>query len=624
MSRFVSPPISDFDKLRQPLTDGEKLVFEFFDKHLPIEWEIYVQPHLNGLRPDFVLLNPKVGIAVYEVKDWNLNAMDYSVVPSSIGPPKLVATRGGKQFSLQQQNPIEKILRYKEEIYELYCPRLQERAGFGLITAGVIFPYASKTQLHTLFRESMAFRENAYKYTNLHPLVGIEALSLSNISAIFPIASKRIHDARMTHDAYLDMKNWLVEPDSSVTQRQPIHLDQNQLSLVNSRTKSGYRRIKGAAGSGKSLVLAARASELLGQGKEVLVVTFNITLLHYLMDIAVRWPQSSGKTRSDITWVNFHALCKRICQEAGVEHEYKAIFSTVGANEENKAIALSELLPALVERTIDLDTQHHLARYDAILVDEGQDFFPGWWNILRKLCRPDGEMLLVADATQDIYQTASKWTDEAMNGAGFRGAWAELGVSYRLPRAVQLLAERFAKDYLPPETVTLPSLAQHDIGLEPCHLRWVQVPVENAVMTCCDEILRLTTTGSPEQLSFSDLTLLCDSRKTGLAITQQLGYLGVKTVHTFSPEPKAQRRQKIGFYMGDAKVKATTIHSFKGWESRALVLYIGDKVDASSMALFYTALTRLKRHQDGSCLTVVCSAQPLAKFGETWPEYVRA
>jgi len=103
----------------------------------------------------------------------------------------------------------------------------------------------------------------------------------------------------MREELAKDMRNWLVEPDFSSAQRQPLELDRNQLSFVKRRTASGYRRIKGPAGSGKSLILAARAAELLGEGKEVLVVTFNITLLHYLMDIAVRWPASSGKTRKD-------------------------------------------------------------------------------------------------------------------------------------------------------------------------------------------------------------------------------------------------------------------------------------------------------------------------------------
>ncbi|WP_238365514.1 NERD domain-containing protein [Mesobacterium pallidum] len=75
--RLVEPPLEEFSNLRQELTQGERMVFDFFHRNLSPKWEIYVQPHLNGLRPDFVLLNPDIGIAVFEVKDWNLDAMDY-------------------------------------------------------------------------------------------------------------------------------------------------------------------------------------------------------------------------------------------------------------------------------------------------------------------------------------------------------------------------------------------------------------------------------------------------------------------------------------------------------------------------------------------------------------------
>ena len=74
--------------------------------------------------------------------------------------------------------------------------------------------------------------------------------------------------------------------------------------------------------------------------------------------------------------------------------------------------------------------------------------------------------------------------------------------------------------------------------------------------------------------------------------------------------------------MGDARIKATTLHSFKGWESRALVIYIGQAVDKKSLALIYTGLTRLKRHRQGSYLTVVSCAHELIEHGKTWPIYV--
>jgi hypothetical protein len=118
------------------------MVLEMFDQTLDPEWEIYVQPHLNGLRPDFVLLHPRVGIAVFEVKDWNLDAMDY-FVRKGTKRPELWARRDGKEFSRQSENPFPKVEYYREAIYNLYCPRLTKDKGFGAITAGVIFPFAS-------------------------------------------------------------------------------------------------------------------------------------------------------------------------------------------------------------------------------------------------------------------------------------------------------------------------------------------------------------------------------------------------------------------------------------------------------------------------------------------------
>ena len=65
--RIVEPPRDQLDQLLTPLTDGERKVIDLFDQKLSAEWEIYVQPHLNGLRPDIVLLHPRVGVAVFEV-----------------------------------------------------------------------------------------------------------------------------------------------------------------------------------------------------------------------------------------------------------------------------------------------------------------------------------------------------------------------------------------------------------------------------------------------------------------------------------------------------------------------------------------------------------------------------
>lgn len=617
MTRFISPPKAEHHKLRQQLTPGEKMVFEFFDTHLPEHWDIYLQPHLNGLRPDIVLLSPKIGIAVFEIKDWDLGAMQYRVEAEPNRSPRLMGCKDGKSFSLQSKNPIEQVYRYKKELFELYCPRLESRRGFGAITAGVIFPFADDVQVAQLFRPCLEYRQMD-QHPHLYPVIGRNALRQGDMAAVFP-KGKSIYSPVMNDCMYKDLRNWLVEPDFSEAQRRPLELDKEQRALVTSRTVSGYRRIKGAAGSGKSLVLAARAAELISQGKQVLVVTFNITLLHYLMDVAVRWPGAKGKTRSCITWLNFHAWCKRVCADAGAEEEYRQLFS--GKNADDEKNVLDDLVPALVERVIQYDSDGDVDRYDAILVDEGQDFLPYWWSVLRLVLNPGGEMLLVADSTQDVYGTASRWTDEAMTNAGFRGPWSELSISYRLPQRILELVQEFAQQFLPPEEVNLPKGQQLGLDLELSYLKWMQIDEHQTVDSCCTALLDLIKHDTTQPLAIADLTLLCSHKATGQQVVDALAKKGIRVIHTYDNDERECRRQKVGFYMGDARVKATTLHSFKGWESRAIVIYIGGKLTKTDLALFYTGLTRLKRHTEGSFLTVVSSAPQLREFGEKWPVF---
>ena len=156
INRFVSPPREDLTKLRQPLEPGEWQVFEFFDRNLDAGWEIYIQPHMNGLRPDFVLLHPKVGMAVFEVKNWDLDAMRYFFEKNESGYPSLKAINAeGKVFSLKRENPVDKVNRYRQELYELYCPRLEKKNRSALITAGVIFPSANGDRVRTLLAPSL-------------------------------------------------------------------------------------------------------------------------------------------------------------------------------------------------------------------------------------------------------------------------------------------------------------------------------------------------------------------------------------------------------------------------------------------------------------------------------------
>ena len=653
--RFVSPPADQIDQLKKPFNEATKLVFEFFDTHLVREWEIYIHPHLNGLRPDFVLLNPNVGIAVFEVKDWDLNSAGYSLEETTDKNWILNVQNENEEISRKIENPIQQIHKYKREIFELYCPRLAQKSGFAVITSGIILPFSEEEQVKNLLNPCLE-KFGMLNYPKYNPISGKESIQSVNIHGVFP-ESARQKSYYIGEKLAKDMRNWLVEPDFASTQRQPlVFLDKEQLALTKTRTTSGYRRIKGPAGSGKSLILGARAAELISEDKNVLVVTFNITLIHYLMDIAVRCPESSGKTREKITWLNFHLWCKRVAWEAADEHNYKALWYGAKAFEEQISklrknqempqlikekeikkleeilqIELTQILekkiPDYISSLIDQDDEFDevdklITRYDAILVDEGQDYLPSWWNLLRKICRPKGEMMLVADTTQDIYEKAKSWTDESMKNAGFLGGWNELKFSYRLPGKALEYAKAFALKFLPSDTLNLPEPPQAQLWRDyPCKLKWVQIKPEEALDRCMNEILSLAPSADPKILSMVDIIFLAESQEFGRDVVEKLEEKGIHPIDTFDKDSRESQRKKMGFYMGDARIKATTLHSFKGWESRAIVLFIGKAFNTKSLSLLYTGLTRLKWHSESSFMTVISSAEELSEYGKTWPEY---
>lgn len=624
MLRTVHPPRDQLHKLRQPMTRGEKMVFDLLDHQLDAAWEIYVQPHLNGLRPDFVLLNPNVGIAVIEVKDWSLDAMRYYVKRHQSGLPELYAERDGKSFAVE--NPFTKVKLYKDAIFNVYCPRLNQKAGYGAICPVVLFPFADRRRLLKLQEAFLSPRALGQRH-HWFPVGGRDEMSAAGIEEFLPLLD-RGNQKVMTPALADDLRGWLVEPDCASVQRKPLELDRNQRTLAESRTSSGYRRIKGPAGSGKSLVLAARAAHLASAGSSVLIVTFNLTLWHYLRDLIARGATRAGWTEN-ITFVHFHEWCKRVCDQKATRDDYAKIIAPIAkiasdndldAQEKKRRISvisgpiLDEAIPRLALKAAQADTE----KYDAILVDEGQDFLPLWWNALRGILKPGGEMVLVADTTQDVYGKAARWTDEAMSGAGFTGGWAQLRLGYRVPSSAMLLVRDFADEFLPEGTRDLPEPAQGSLELGETAVRWITCHEPDAVKSCVDAILAMHRQTGQRGLANSDIVFLCDSIDHGRAVIDQLSTYNsfrVNVAHTYAHEKGEETRRKMAFWLGDARMKATTFHSFKGWESRLLVVYIAHMGTPESRAAIYAALTRLKRSEHGSHLTVVCSAPELSSFG---------
>jgi hypothetical protein len=226
---------------------------------------------------------------------------------------------------------------------------------------------------------------------------------------------------------------------------------------------------------------------------------------------------------------------------------------------------------------------------------------------------------LAADRTQDLYGKAAGWTEDSMQNAGFRGGrWYELEGSYRFPLELVPHLRRFLQMLLPDQENSLPTAVQGDL-FEPLRLVWTQVPPDTFIEDSLDAICTLPQRFGDRTLSWSDVAIVAQTHRVGAEVVSGLETRGIQSCHVFGTDQASSRWRKSAFWMGDARVKAATLHSFKGWESPHLVVLINTARSPEDFRGIYVALSRLRRHAGGSTLLVLCAAPELAAYGNTWP-----
>jgi hypothetical protein len=182
------------------------------------------------------------------------------------------------------------------------------------------------------------------------------------------------HDVRIEHPLRLDIED---------ADRGILELSDEQFRVLDILDGEPRVAVSGPAGSGKTVLAAEKARRLAAHGFEVLLTCFNRPLAdHIRAGLAdVEGVQTAG----------FHQLCFGLCKEAGV--------ATPGDRDSREF--WDEQLPAFLAEAIDVVGP----RFDALIVDEAQDFAEGWWLPLQMLLRdPDHGILYVFfDDNQAIY-----------------------------------------------------------------------------------------------------------------------------------------------------------------------------------------------------------------------------
>ncbi|MDD3033660.1 MAG: AAA family ATPase [Bacteroidales bacterium] len=606
----VIPSWEQIKDFKQPLTEGETYLLKFLDEVLKKDetfkdgddktkyngWLIFVQPFLNGSRPDIVIFNPNVGVQIIEVKDWNLS--NYSFDKNSMGEWNFNVSDSKGTYPIK--SPVKQVEYYKEKLTGQLIPQIGEEIDnnvqrYGLIKTSIYFHKARTEEAQELFKHQVT----NYKY---FPVFGRNSLTASNIREIVP-GSYLSQSYYWKRDWNKEILFWLNPPFHSIEQNTILKLNTYQKKFAG--PQKGHYRVRGVAGSGKTQVLAFRAANLASQGYRVLILSFNITLWHYIKDMVTRSPFEFCWDK--FTFGHFHGFCKDILNEFGEKWP-----SESGDNE----ITYREIVP---NKVLEVIKKGEYEKYDAILIDEGQDYYIEWYNMLCHFLTNRDELVVVCDKQQNIYSRDMEWLDKRRAGVEKFGDWIELKTIVRLPEKIARITRVFSEKFNLNQDVRVDKIERPDLFNQyEEHSVWWNIEEKDWLSKVNEgfETIREKATSKHG----SDTVILLPDKNFGFECVKYFETAkNMKVNHVFeNEEEKRYHKHKKAFWMGDSRLKISTIHSFKGWEVLNIIFYIPENYfggDDVNDKVVYTAMTRTRQN-----LIVINANKRYWEFGDSLPK----
>jgi len=140
--------------------------------------------------------------------------------------------------------------------------------------------------------------------------------------------------------------------------------------------------VKECAGTGKTVLALKKTRELALDGKKVLLVCYNIPLGQQLK-------KSTKDIKGNITATNYHKFCFNKLNKSGIDLAFRPEDTQFWEEE----------VPECLDKLLD----EHPLEYDAIIVDEGQDFKDFYWLTIDKMLAPEGYLYIFYDPDQNLY-----------------------------------------------------------------------------------------------------------------------------------------------------------------------------------------------------------------------------
>lgn len=585
---------------KRPGVAGERRVFDWL-RDLPADCLVYYEPITGRRYPDFVVVLPSLGVLVVEVKSWKL--ADLRVAD---GHHFEIASATGKT-AMVQTAPVRQARDYVHALMDHCAAHLWGRSlrwEEGPYRGKFRFPFAHAVVLTEVRRGEIEARPELTEL--LPPAWVLTADELAVLGRAEPAAKlaavRRFFDlfrpVEPLGPAQLAALRAIIHPEVQVGaptrfggRAEPPAENLKVLDLEQERAGlaigGGHRLVFGPAGSGKTVMLLARARLLatLRPEARILVLCFNVTLAAYL-------GRNLREFGDRMVVANFHKMVR------GAKIDWREVAYEIDPNELG--------LELLRLREDDAISRH----FDALFIDEAQDFAPSWFQAALGLVRnPDeADVFIVGDGSQGIFGTGKRRFTWASVGIHASGRTTYLARPYRSSREIIALAARFAASSGPGEdgvaaVAADPALVRRQSGFAPWLVRGRDRSDETDRAV---RIIRGLVEGkwrgkllghglAPEEIGVLYARREAAEKKEFERLLAELKKAGIR--YNWLSADQVGAREGIG----QPGVRLQTIASAKGLQYRAVILLWADQLpktwgeDQDPVAdrlLLYVALTR--------------------------------
>jgi hypothetical protein len=373
----MSPRCYPREPAFRPGRTAERRIWEVLRDQLPDDvallHSVTMIERANEYEADLVVAWPGVGVAVIEVKGGHISRRDGRWYQSS------------RNNTHPLDDPVVQAQDCKHVLHRLLAQYRSEATSarsahlvaFPFTSIGPGWSYAGCTRDMVLAKNDLAAAANRIRTAIERHGAGYAPLTSAGLESLLEVLEGQL-------PGQTSLLSWVEENEAYVDQ-----LTRDQAKVARILREQRRLKVIGGAGTGKTWLALEQARRLAAGGRRVALVCYSRGLARFLQRMTAEWPPKHRPAYVGL----FHALPLQWGAEPPPADEDLVASSTY----------YEERLPdQMAELAADLGQED---KYDAIVVDEAQDFSAAWWPPTLACLRDqdNGRLYAFLDEAQRVF-----------------------------------------------------------------------------------------------------------------------------------------------------------------------------------------------------------------------------